>query len=109
MHPQHYYNVTKARFILFVWAGVQTYSLLTLRQTGGPFTPPYLTILHSSRVNIIYGVDPCFFPAEPIMKEPILHFLPLLHSASHSDFWTDGWNFFHFLPFFKAWDKLPEP
>lgn len=51
----------KAKSILFVWAGGQTYSLHTLKQTGGPFTPPYLINLHSSRVNIIYGVQPCFF------------------------------------------------
>lgn len=71
-------------------------------------------IPHSSRVNIIYAVDPLlFFPAAPAMKEPILRFLPLLHSASLLPmFWTDEWNFFHFLLFFffsETRNKLLQP
>lgn len=42
-------------------------------------------IFHSSRVNIIYGVESRFFHCDPQMKELILRFLPLslTHSPSH--------------------------
>lgn len=109
-HQQAYYNVTKARFLLFVWDGVKTHSLLTLRQTGGPFTPPSLAIAHSSRVNIIYGLD-AFFPEEPIMKEPILRFLPLSRTLCVTLRLLGRWmELFPFSAFFQGLGRVaPAP
>lgn len=51
-------------------------------RTFHPTIPP---VFHSSRVNIIYGVESRFFHPDPQMKELILCFLShsLTHSPSH--------------------------
>lgn len=41
------------------------------------------------------------FSSRALMKELSLHFLPLSHSASHSESWTDGWNFFSIFCLFS--------
>lgn len=100
-------NKSQIYFVCVGWsANIQSAHTQADRRTFHPTIPPHPSLLKSkhhlwSRSSL--------FPARPRMKEPILRFLPLLQSASHSDSWIDGWNFFHFLPFFKARDTLLQP
>lgn len=104
MCPRCYYNVTETRFLLFVKARVPAHCLHSIRLTGGPFTPPPPQVVHSSRVNIIYGVGSRFFHPDP--KNERAHSLfpaSLVGSYCHISFpvvsltkaWTERRNSFH--------------
>lgn len=124
MCPRCYYNVTETRFLLFVKARVPAHCLHSIRQTGGPFTPPPPQVVHSSRVNIIYGVGSRFFQPDP--KNERAHSLfpaSLVGSYCHISFpvvsltkaWTERRNSFHLplLPppplFLRARNKVLRP
>lgn len=125
MCPRCYYNVTETRFLLFVKARVPAHCLHSIRQTGGPFTPPPPQVVHSSRVNIIYGVGSCFFHPDP--KNERAHSLfpaSLVGSYCHISFpvlsltkaWTERRNSFHLPllpppppPFLRARNKVLRP